>query len=621
MSSVPERDALRTGWLPAGYRLGRYEVLSKLASGGMARVYVANAQGAAGFERLVAIKVLHSNLAYEEEFIRMFLDEARLAAGIRHPNVVATIDISDTADTGYFLVMEYIEGDHLGALLASAHKLGERIPMPVVLRIVIDALSGLGAAHDLREDDGSLLNLVHRDVSPHNVLVGRDGVARLTDFGVAKAEDRLANTRDGQVKGKIAYMAPEQASVGRCDARSDLFAMAIVLWECATGQRLFRAENSAATLHRLLHEAIAPASSLDPALVPLDAVLAKALAREPEQRFQSAEEFVDALERVAPRLGGVAPRRFVSRAVERYAAEKLERDRRLIETALVALRNGEPMRSEPAPAMAESSSPSRTQQRIRTGMTPAAGTVPRLFTSARVPRMDIEVTAEATSPDVAFGGSTPALRGAASGNEAFPAPPPPLGGAFDELLIVQARRRTRVTRVVCALGLLAAAAGAGWLWYGGQRGSNDGPRLRAQPSVQVEPIAPIEPIVLPPAVPGTASGGLPVAPVAPVAPVVIEPTQDTLVRDLQRVVQPPSTRPLQPTPSARSGSRVRDRGGSSSQQQAPVASGGNAPAAGAPAGGSVTAPTIRGGTGTPSMQVTPSGAGQESMLPNPYRHD
>jgi serine/threonine-protein kinase len=573
MTSVPERDVLRAGWLPAGYRLGRYEVLSKLASGGMARVYVANAQGVAGFERLVAIKVLHANLAYEEEFIRMFLDEARLAAGIRHPNVVATIDISDTADTGYFLVMEYIEGDHLGALLASAHKLGERMPMPVVMRIVIDALSGLGAAHDLREDDGSLLNLVHRDVSPHNVLVGRDGVARLTDFGVAKAEDRLANTRDGQVKGKIAYMAPEQAAVGRCDTRSDLFAMAIVLWECATGQRLFRAENSAATLHRLLHEEIAAPSTIDPALAPLDAVLLKALARAPEDRFQTAEEFIEALERVAPALGGVAARRLVTRSVERYAGEKLERDRRLIETALVSLRNGQPMRSEPAPAMAESSSPSRTQQRIRSGMTPAAGTVPRLFTSARVPRMEVEVVAEATSPDLAW-----------------PEAPPPLGGAFDELLIVQARRRTRITRAVCTLGLLAAAGVAGWLWYDGRPDQGQG--SSAVPSAAVPPVA------VPPAIDESVE--------PPSAP------EGSLARDLERIVEPASERtpelaperPVGPsitTPAAGTHMRARDR-----SWQRP-----DAPAA------TQVAPIPSSLPNSPTTS-TPK---EEGMLPNPYRHD
>ena len=197
MSALRDKALMPAGPLSAGHRLGRYEILAKLASGGMAVVYVASAQGAAGFERLVALKVLHANLAYEDEFIHMFLDEARLAARIRHPNVVPTIDISDSIQTGYFLVMEYIEGDHLGGLLGAAHRAGGRLSLPVILRIVADALAGLGAAHALTDDNGRPLQLVHRDVSPHNVLVGCDGVSRLTDFGVAKAEDRLTHTRDG----------------------------------------------------------------------------------------------------------------------------------------------------------------------------------------------------------------------------------------------------------------------------------------------------------------------------------------------------------------------------------------------------------------------------------------
>ncbi|MGD8861869.1 MAG: protein kinase [Myxococcales bacterium] len=325
------------GPLPPGYRLGRYEILAKLASGGMAVVYAARAHGVGGFERLVAIKVLHANLAYEEDFIKMFLDEARLAARIRHPNVVPTIDINDSANTGFYLVMDYIEGDHLGALLSGAHRAGERLPVDVALRIVVDALGGLGAAHALTDEHGRPLNLVHRDVSPHNVMVGRDGVARLTDFGVAKAEDRLTHTRDGQVKGKLAYMAPEQASQGHGDARADLFSAGIILWECLTGRRLFRGDNTAATLNKLLHDEVAPPSAVDPELAPLDAVVCRALDRNPERRFQSAEEFAEAVEAVAREVGGLGSSRAVARAVERHAAQRIDRDRKLIAEAKGAI--------------------------------------------------------------------------------------------------------------------------------------------------------------------------------------------------------------------------------------------------------------------------------------------
>jgi serine/threonine-protein kinase len=399
MSALRDRTLSSSGALASGHKLGRYEILTKLASGGMAVVYVASAGGVGGFARLVALKVLHANLAHEEEFISMFLDEARLAARIRHPNVVPTIDISDTIETGYFLVMEYIEGDHLGALLSSSHKQGERIPVAVVLRIVIDALGGLGAAHDLRDDASKPLNIVHRDVSPHNILVGKDGISRLTDFGVAKAEDRLTHTRDGQVKGKLAYMAPEQASSGSTDSRSDLFSMGIILWECVTGRRLFRADNTAATLTKLLHEPIAAPSAVDPSLAPLDAVLEKALQRDPSARFQTADEFIEALEQIAPRVGGVATRRAVTKAVKQYAADKLARERKQIESAQRAVRGVAP--ESPAegtePSMPSSASTggssasevslwSGSMSRAKLGGVLSSATAPRLFTRARASR-------------------------------------------------------------------------------------------------------------------------------------------------------------------------------------------------------------------------------------------
>ena len=313
-------------------------------------MYVARAIGVAGFERLFAIKVLHPHLAHEEEFISMFLDEARLAARIRHPNVVPTLDISDTPDAGFYLVMEYIEGDHLGALLQKAWKLGKRLPFPVTLRIVVDALEGLAAAHNLTDESGRNLHLVHRDISPHNVMVSSDGVARITDFGVAKAEVRLSTTREGQFKGKLAYMAPEHASNGDADQRSDLFSMAIILWESLAGRRLFRAENHAATLNKICLEPIPLLSSVDAGLAPFDALLMKALARDPNDRFQSAEEFAEAIEEAASMLGGIAKAREVAQLVREYAAEKLSRDTELIRSAIAQL-TASGGASEPPPAV------------------------------------------------------------------------------------------------------------------------------------------------------------------------------------------------------------------------------------------------------------------------------
>lgn len=350
----------------AGRRLGRYEVLARLASGGMAGVYVARALGVAGFERLFAIKVLHPHLAHEEEFISMFLDEARLAARIRHPNVVPTIDISDTEDAGYFLVMDYIEGDHLGALLQQAYRRGTKLPFSISLRIAVDALNGLGAAHALTDENGQRINLVHRDVSPHNIMVSTDGIARLTDFGVAKAEVRLSTTQEGQFKGKLAYMSPEHASNGEADQRSDLFSMAIILWESLTGRRLFRAENHAATLHKICLEPIPLLSSVDPALAPFDEVLAKGLERDRDLRFQSAEEFAEAIEEHAHVLDGVANPRAVAKLVREYAVEKLERDQSLVRAAISEIGAGgdgnppvfvAPARQKPAPLVVPPGAP------------------------------------------------------------------------------------------------------------------------------------------------------------------------------------------------------------------------------------------------------------------------
>ena len=325
----------------AGRRLGRYEVLSQLASGGMAAVYVARARGVAGFERLVAIKVLHPHLAYEEEFISMFLDEARLAARIRHPNVVGTLDISDTEGDGFFLVMEYIEGDHLGALLTAASRAGKRLDTHIVVRLILDALGGLGAAHNLNDERGQPLKLVHRDISPHNIMVGVDGIGRLTDFGVAKAEKRLTSTRAGQFKGKLAYMAPEQASTGHADQRSDLFSMGIILWESLTGRRLFRGENNAATLNKILQEEIPLVSSLYPELECFDAVLSIALEREPDDRFQSADEFANALEAAAHNGPGIATPRAVGSIMREVLSEKIDAQKKRVRDAIERLGRSE----------------------------------------------------------------------------------------------------------------------------------------------------------------------------------------------------------------------------------------------------------------------------------------
>lgn len=311
-------------------RLDRYELVGELASGGMATVFLGRIGGVGGFQRFVAIKRLHPHLASEQEFVEMFVDEARLAASIHHPNVVPILDIG-ASDHGYYLVMEYVEGDTLARLLARAASKGERLPMPIALRVILDTLAGLHAAHELRDENDALLGLVHRDVSPQNILVGIDGTSRITDFGVAHASSRLSTTRGGQLKGKLAYMAPEQARGQGVDRRADVFAMGTVLWEVLAGRRLFKADSDAETLNRVLFEGIPRIREIDPGLPSaLDAVAARALEREPEQRYATCAELSDALERAARATRLVASARDVASYVKETIGDDIQQQREAV---------------------------------------------------------------------------------------------------------------------------------------------------------------------------------------------------------------------------------------------------------------------------------------------------
>jgi len=281
------------------FQLGRYTLHAELAAGGMAAVYLARQTGAVGFGKTVAIKRLHPHLARDQYFVTMFLDEARLAARITHPNVVPILDVVST-DSELFLVLEYVRGETLAGLLRAARKANVKVPIPIAASIVTGLLAGLHAAHEARDELGQPLNIVHRDVSPQNLIVGADGASRVLDFGVAKAATRLQTTREGQLKGKIPYMAPEQLS-GDVTARTDIYAASLVLWETLTGQRLFRGETEAQILHLVMTMDAPPPSSLNADVPPaLDAVTLKGLSREPEHRYATAREMAAAIEAIVP---------------------------------------------------------------------------------------------------------------------------------------------------------------------------------------------------------------------------------------------------------------------------------------------------------------------------------
>ena len=280
-------------------RVGRYEALRPIASGGMATVYLGRAEGARGFERQVAIKAMHPHLAEDPEFVTMFLDEARMAANIRHPNVVPTLDVAEEHGQ-LFLIMEYVEGLSLHGLTRELRKQGRVVPLPIALRIALDMLAGLHAAHELTAEGGLPMKLIHRDVSPHNVLVGSDGVSRIMDFGIARAEIRITATQGAQVKGKTAYMAPEQIRAEPIDRRCDVYAAGIVTWELLTGSPLFRADNEGTLLNLVLNGASRRPSEINSAVPSeIDAVCMSALALSPHERCATAADFADGLENAA----------------------------------------------------------------------------------------------------------------------------------------------------------------------------------------------------------------------------------------------------------------------------------------------------------------------------------
>ena len=303
------RDA-NTATVPQLGRTQRYQRLGPLASGGMGTVYLGR-MTAGGTTRTVAMKVMHPHLADNTDMVAMFLDEARVATRLRHPNVVGVLDMDMLGDE-LVIVMEYVEGITLAEMQSALRLRGKELPIGFAARIVSDALTGLHEVHELLDEKSEPLGLVHRDVSPHNLLIGSDGVTRVTDFGIALAAGRLATTRpDGTVKGKLQYLSPEQVGRKPVDRRVDVFAAGIVLWECltycATGQRLFEAPTEAETVTRVLRDPIAPPSMTRPEIsLELDEVCLKALERDPERRYRTAAEFGEALRSAIGPLPGAA---------------------------------------------------------------------------------------------------------------------------------------------------------------------------------------------------------------------------------------------------------------------------------------------------------------------------
>jgi serine/threonine-protein kinase len=306
--------------------VGRYAIHAQIAAGGIATVHLGRQLGAVGFSRTVAIKRLHPQLAGEPGFVSMFVDEARLATRFRHPNVVPTLDIVATTED-LFLVMEYVHGATLARLMRNAKMAGERPPVPLVAAVLSGVLRGLHAAHEARNERGEPLDMVHRDVSPQNVMVGVDGMARVLDFGIARAVGQLHTTRRGELKGKFGYMAPEQLQGASVTRRSDVYAASVVMWELLAGRRLFHDATEKGIMELVLRGAVEPPSRHAPGLpAELDEIAMRGLSRDPEQRFATASEMANAIESAVP--GAIAPT--IAAWVERTAAQELEALGRLV---------------------------------------------------------------------------------------------------------------------------------------------------------------------------------------------------------------------------------------------------------------------------------------------------
>ncbi|MFH1131451.1 MAG: serine/threonine-protein kinase [Pseudomonadota bacterium] len=306
-------------------KFGRYTLLYRFASGGMANVYLGKFKGPDGFEKLVAIKRIHEHNTENPDFVRMFTDEARLAARISHTNVVQTMELG-VEEGWHFIAMEYVDGESLAAFVRKC-----RLPFSIAARIIADSAGGLHAAHELRDSDGSLLNVVHRDVSPQNILVSYEGGVKVADFGVARAKSNLHVTLVGTLKGKFSYMSPEQVKSQEIDCRADVFALGIVLYEITSRRRLFKGDTDIDTVNKVIRSDVTPPSKLvQDYPASLEKIVLKSLQPQPVDRFQTALEFQEALEHFVVETGAPVMQKDISKLMIDTFKDRIDQKRKLL---------------------------------------------------------------------------------------------------------------------------------------------------------------------------------------------------------------------------------------------------------------------------------------------------
>ena len=475
---------------------GDYQLIKRLATGGMAQIYLARKQGLEGFSKFNVVKRILPHLSENDEFVKMFLDEARIAARLDHSNIVQIFDFGAADDT-YFIAMEYIHGEDVRRVWKAAEGAGRSIPLPLVCRIICDASAGLDYAHGYTDPSGLALNIVHRDVSPQNILVTFEGGVKVVDFGIAKAADQATVTRSGVLKGKYSYMSPEQAAGQRVDRRTDIFALGVVMYELLTGDRLFKRSNDILTLNAVSECDVAPPSTVVPGIPPdLDAIVLKALAKNPADRYQEAGQLRLALEDWLTEHRQPGSNAHLSAFMKELFADRLAEERESGPAMMEELRSSADDFPPPARARSNTGSP-----RTRTGVEPTASARPeraspsqpsfRLRPRSRVSSEAVEPLEplEPLPPPVSDTGPSRSLTGRT------PLAPPRLGlepslsvtqsGASATARDPDRRPRATVAWAVTA-AVLVGAAGVGWMLWGGQEAAPPQDSASGPVSVRVE---------------------------------------------------------------------------------------------------------------------------------------
>ena len=417
---------------------GQYEILERIASGGMAELYKAKRTGVEGFQKIVAIKKILPHLADDEEFITMFADEAKLAAQLNHPNIIHIYDLGKIQAGGYFIAMEYVDGRDLRAIQRSGRELGAPLPVPLAVYIASKVASALDYAHRRRDAEGHDLHIVHRDVSPQNILISYEGDIKLCDFGIAKATSKASQTQSGALKGKLQYMSPEQAWAKPIDRRSDLFSLGVVLHELLTGDRLFRGDTDIQVLEKVRSAEVIPPSRMNPEVPKnLDGVVLRCLAKDPEERYANASDLLRDLDSVLYSYTPAPGSADVAIYLHRLQAE---------ETAIAEARAREAAQAQQAQA---ASGPDETARRRKSKAVPIRRTGP-------APKA-AEPPAPALPPPPPSKPARPA-----------PAPPPePSANASGEIFASAARAEAETgkrTPLFIAIGIAAAALAGFGIW-------------------------------------------------------------------------------------------------------------------------------------------------------------